>query len=238
MNRRLAVFITVLSAMPAAVFAQATATGTLTGRVVDASGAVLPGVTITVRSDEALGQGSAVTDAQGIYRLANLQPAAYEARAELEGFRTVVHKITVRVGTTLTLDFTLPVGALVYSATQGARFDVLTGDFPLNAAAPRVILSNGRSVADPFFNPPYPRARTRGVDMLSADNAHIVNFRLQKMFSRPDGRRLELAGDVFNLFNSNAAFDFVSKDARASTFGRKTSYVPARVGQMGIRVVF
>ena len=73
----------------------------------------------------------------------------------------------------------------VLQLQPGAALDVTTGDFPLNATAPRMVLSNGRSVADPFFNPAYPRARRRGVDMLAADDAHLVNLRMQKTFTLP-----------------------------------------------------
>jgi hypothetical protein len=125
-----------------------------------------------------------------------------------------------------------------YSYTQGPRSDVMTGDFALNATAPRVILSNGRSVADPFFNPAYPRGGRRGVDMLAADDAHIFNLRVQKSFEVAASRRLELTADVFNLFNSNAAFGFLSVDARSATFGQPTNYVQPRVAQVGARFVF
>ena len=135
----------------------------------------------------------------------------------------------------------LPLGILVsgfYSLTQGPRSDVLTGDFPLNATAPRVILSNGRSVADPFFNTAYPRAGKRNVDMLAADTVHLVNLRVQKTFALGDVKKLEISGDVFNLFNSDAAFGFLSADARSANFGVKTSIVQPRVGQLGVRFVF
>jgi hypothetical protein len=125
-----------------------------------------------------------------------------------------------------------------YSYTQGPRSDVTTGDFALNATAPRVILSNGRSVADPFFNPAFPRGGRRGVDMLAADDAHIFNLRVQKSFTLPEARRLEFTADVFNLFNSGAAFGFLSVDARAATFGQPTNYVQPRVAQVGARFVF
>jgi hypothetical protein len=128
--------------------------------------------------------------------------------------------------------------SVLYTATQGPRTNVTTGDFPLNATAPRVTLSNGRIVADPFFNPAYPRARKNNVDMLAADNAHIVNLRLQKSFKLGGNRRLDLSGDVFNLLNSDAAFGFLSADARSANFGRKTNYVQPRVGQVGARFVF
>jgi hypothetical protein len=135
----------------------------------------------------------------------------------------------------------LPFGTLLsgfYSLTQGPRSDVLTGDFPLNATAPRITLSNGRSVADPFFNTAYPRARKRNVDMLAADTVHLVNLRVQKTFALGEVKKLEISGDVFNLFNTDAAFGFLSADARSANFGIKTSIVQPRVGQLGARFVF
>jgi hypothetical protein len=125
-----------------------------------------------------------------------------------------------------------------YSFTQGPKSDVTTGDYPLNAVAPTVTLSNGRTVADPFFNTAYPRARRRGVDMLSANNVHMVNMRIEKTFTLPQGRKIELSADVFNMFNTSAAFGFISVDARAANFGQRTNTVPPRVGQLGVRFVF
>ena len=106
-----------------------------------------------------------------------------------------------------------------YSITQGPRNDVTTGDYPLNASAPRVILSNGRSVADPFFNPAYPRAGQRNVDMLAADTVHLVNLRIEKSFPFGQSRRLDLTADLFNLSNTSAAFGYLSVDARSANFG-------------------
>lgn len=126
----------------------------------------------------------------------------------------------------------------LYTITQGPRSNVLTGDFPLNATAPRVTLSNGRTVADPFFNPAYPRARKNNVDMLAADTAHLVNLRLQKSLRFGTERRVDISADVFNAFNSDAAFGFLSADARSANFGRPTNYVQPRVGQVGVRFVF
>src|SRR5713101_5618975 len=101
-----------------------------------------------------------------------------------------------------------------YSFSQGTRFNVMTGDFALNATAPRVVLSNGRGVADPFFNVAYPQARKNDVNLLKADDAHLVNLRIQKSIPLPGGRKVELSGDVFNLFNVAAATGFLSADNR------------------------
>jgi hypothetical protein len=128
--------------------------------------------------------------------------------------------------------------SLFYSASQGTRSNVMTGDFPLNATAPRVVLSNGRSVADPFFNTAYPLARKNDVNMLKADDAHLVNLRIQKTLPLPRGRKIELSGDVFNLFNVAASTGFLSADVRSSLYAQPTNYVPARVGQIGVRMTF
>jgi hypothetical protein len=49
---------------------------------------------------------------------------------------------------------------------------------------------------------------------------------------------MTFSGDVFNLFNVSAATGFLSADARSSNFGIRTNYVPARVGQLGVRISF
>lgn len=126
----------------------------------------------------------------------------------------------------------------VYSFTQGPKSDITTGDFALNAVAPRVTLSNGRVVADPFFNLAYPRAGRRGVDMLSADNTHLINLRLQKSLTIGRTQRAEFSLDVFNVTNSDAAFGFLSVDDRNANFGKPTNFVSARVAQIGVRYVF
>jgi len=125
-----------------------------------------------------------------------------------------------------------------YTLTQGPHSDVLIGDAALGATAPRITLSNGRSVADPFFNTAYPRARKRNVDMLAADTVQLFNLRVQKSFALAPGRRLEFTADAFNLFNTDAAFGFLSADARSANFGVKTNYAQPRTGQLGVRFVF
>jgi carboxypeptidase family protein len=126
-----------------------------------------------------------------------------------------------------------------YSYSQGQRFDVMTGDFPLNATAPRVTLSNGRSVADTqFFNIAYPLARKNDVNMLKTDDANLVNLRVQKSIVLAGRRKVEFSADVFNLCNVAAATDFLNKDIRSSLFAQPTNYVQARVAQLGIRMTF
>ena len=60
-------------------------TGTVTGIVKDEQGGVLPGVTVTLTGKT--GTRTAVTDAEGGYRFAALDPGTYSVTAELTGFR-------------------------------------------------------------------------------------------------------------------------------------------------------
>src|SRR5262245_55104807 len=101
----------VLFFIPAAVSAQRATTGTVTGKVVDSSGAVLPGVAVSLQSPEVLGQFSAVSGTDGTFRVGNLPPATYDVRVELSGFQTVVQKVIVRLNGVTDLTFTLAVGS-------------------------------------------------------------------------------------------------------------------------------
>ncbi len=116
----------VLMSLPVLARAQASGTGSVLGKVADTSGGILPGVTVTLKSPEALGTFIAVTDAQGLYRVNNLPPATYEARAEIQGFQTALQTVTVRLGTVAALDFALSVGAMNETVTvtsEGSTVD-------------------------------------------------------------------------------------------------------------------
>ncbi len=125
-----------------------------------------------------------------------------------------------------------------YSFTSAQRSDVLAGALPLNATAPTIVLSNGRAVADPFFNPAYYRGGRRGADMIATEDVHTLNLRAEKVFKFAVRRELQVTADVFNLFNNGAAFGFLSADSRSANFAVKTNIVPPRVGQLGIRFAF
>src|SRR5207237_10490024 len=93
---------------------------------------------------------------------------------------------------------------------------------------------NGRSVADPFVDHAYPLARTNDVNRLKADDAHLVNLRIQKSIALPHSGKIDVSGHVFNLSDNSAATDFLSKDIRSSLYAQPTNYVSARVAQIGV----
>jgi hypothetical protein len=89
--------------VPAAAFAQAVIAGT----VKDASGAVLPGVTVEAASDALIEKvRSAATDGTGQYRIEDLRPGVYTVTFTLQGFNTYK-----REGIELTGSFTAQINA-------------------------------------------------------------------------------------------------------------------------------
>ena len=75
-------------AMPALALAQAqAANGNIEGTVKDGSGAVLPGVAVTVTNMDTGAARSVLTNEQGVYRAILLPLGSYTIAAELQGFR-------------------------------------------------------------------------------------------------------------------------------------------------------
>jgi hypothetical protein len=112
----------------------ASSTGTIQGRVVDAQGAVLPGVTVTATSPAMIGQQTAVTSETGNYRFPAVPPGVYSLTYELPGFNTVK-----REGIQISLGFTANVNVELALATLQETVTV-TGDSPvIDTTATRVV---------------------------------------------------------------------------------------------------
>src|SRR4029434_8081128 len=97
----------------AAHISWAQATAELNGRITDESGAVLPGVSVTMTQTDTGFQSTAVTDGTGSYAMPNLPTGPYRLEVALQGFRTYVQTgIVLQVGATPTINATLAVGNL------------------------------------------------------------------------------------------------------------------------------
>src|ERR1041385_3308721 len=95
----------------ALVWAQATAQ--INGTVRDQSGAVLPGVEVTVTQTDTGINRTAVTDEMGSYILPNLAVGPYKLEASLAGFRTYVQTgIVLQVNSNPAVNPVLQVGQL------------------------------------------------------------------------------------------------------------------------------
>src|SRR5262245_172044 len=115
-RRGLSLFVAVLAlclVASAQAFVQgggASSTGTINGKVVDSSGAVLPGVTVTASSPSMMGVQTVVTSTEGLYRFPAVPPGTYTVSFELPGFNTLKREgIDIRLGFTATLNVELSV---------------------------------------------------------------------------------------------------------------------------------
>src|SRR5690349_20001586 len=100
-------------------------TGTINGRVNDASGAVIPGVTVSLTSPVIQGVRTALTDEAGNYRFLLLPPGTYRVAYELPGFQKLVRDgIIVEVTKTATLNVALGVASVADTVT-------VTGESPV-----------------------------------------------------------------------------------------------------------
>src|SRR5215831_17126092 len=87
--------VLLLLLIPAAAFAQQT--GSIQGKVVDASGAVLPGVTVEAKSNVLPSSRTTVSGPDGVYQLPALPPGHYTVTFTLSGFQTVTREGDVQL---------------------------------------------------------------------------------------------------------------------------------------------
>jgi hypothetical protein len=131
--QRIARFVGVCSLLVLPAASAQTASGTIAGTVRDASGALLPGVTVEASSPALIEKvRSAVTDSQGLYRIVDLRPGTYTVTFTLTGFATFK-----RDGIELTTGFTAQVNA---DMTVGALEETIT----VSGEAPVVDIQNVR----------------------------------------------------------------------------------------------
>jgi hypothetical protein len=113
--------VAAMLALPATAFSQE---AVITGTVTDATGGVLPGVTITAVHENTGNSFTAVTDDRGIFRMPT-RVGAYRLTAELSGFTTVTRSgINVLVGQTANVPVQMTVTGVAETVT-------VTGDAPL-----------------------------------------------------------------------------------------------------------
>ena len=100
-------------------------TGSITGSVTDTSGAILPGVNVTLSGERLIGgPQTQVTDASGTYRFDRLSPGTYAVKYELQGFRTMDRPdVQINASFVATINVKLEVGSVSETIT-------VTGESP------------------------------------------------------------------------------------------------------------
>ena len=111
LRRLLFCALTLCLAVPAQAQVQ---TGSIVGAVTDSSGAVLPGVTVSLTGERLIGGAQTIiTDASGAYRFDRLPPGDYTVKFELQGFKTIERTdIALNAAFTATINAKLEVGGV------------------------------------------------------------------------------------------------------------------------------
>src|SRR5437764_7962339 len=105
--------------LAAPAYSQNQSTGAITGRATDTSGALIPGVEVTVTSPAMIGGArNAVTDEQGSFRFTLLSPGTYRVSFALTGFKTLnLDGVDVSAGSTRTINGTMDVATVAEEVT-------------------------------------------------------------------------------------------------------------------------
>ena len=153
---KVAMILALLVAIAIPAFAQET-TGSIRGRVVDAQGLAVPGVTVTATGTQ--GAKTTTTDTEGRFTVPFLTPGAYTIKAELQGFKTAENKdVNIGVGQAVDLTFKLDVGGLTETVqVAGTARVVDTTSTTIGSTLSSDMLAQipvGRRVADTLYLAP------------------------------------------------------------------------------------
>src|SRR5512140_3631380 len=78
-----------LGMMPSRAFAQGSVTATLSGTVMDSSGAVVAGATVSAKNNATASIATAVSSSDGLFAIPALQAGDYTVTVTMQGFKTV-----------------------------------------------------------------------------------------------------------------------------------------------------
>jgi hypothetical protein len=237
--RSITLLATVLLALPCGTFAQET-TGRITGRVVDAQGLALPGVSVTVAGSQ--GSKVTVTDAEGNYAVQFLTPGTYDIRAELQGFKTAEQRnVTVGLGQTVNVPLNLQVGGLTETVQVTGASDLIdnrtttTGQNISSEMLQRVPV--GRNVASTLYLAPgVGSSGTAGVNNPSIsggsglDNLYVIDG--VNVTNQGYGA-LGSYSIVFGSLGNATPFDFI-QEVQVKTGGYGAEFGQATGGIMNV----
>ena len=145
-----AVGLLLTAAIPAAAQEQ---TGNLQGKVTDASGGVLPGVTVTISGPTLLGGSKTeVTTEAGSYRIVNIPIGTYTVSFDLTGFGTKAYQdIRIQAGTTYTVDAQLAPASIKETVTVTGEAPIIdTGETKVAFTFTQELMNTVPNARDPW----------------------------------------------------------------------------------------
>jgi hypothetical protein len=157
---------------------------TLSGRVVDPSGASVPGIKVTATSNETGARSETMTNESGEYTLPFLAPGPYKLLVEAPGFKRYEQaRIQIGTNTRITQDVTLEVGSQTEAITVTADAQLLSTatasvgqvigtqqieNLPMNGRTPLTLAQLSFGVvpsSDPRFTRPFDNSGPSGFSM-------------------------------------------------------------------------
>ncbi len=122
---RIALMVALAAMVGSAAFAQgAGTTASLSGKVADASGGVIPGADVLVKNNATTAEFRAVTDSEGAFVIPALNPGTYTVTVTLQGFKTaILPDVVIVTATPSSVTVKLEVGGIeetvvVHGATE------------------------------------------------------------------------------------------------------------------------
>ena len=116
----------VLAAGGGLAYAQGGATSTLSGTVLDTSGAVVPGATITAKDNATGAVFTAVSGANGAFTIPAMPPGTYTVTVELLGFKTaMLNDVILNVAVTSTVKAVLELGEIAETVIVQAATEIV-----------------------------------------------------------------------------------------------------------------
>ena len=187
---------------------------TISGRVVDGSGALVPNVKVTSVNLSTQETTNVTSDNSGSYTLPFLRPGQYKITATASGFKTYNREnLTVEVGRILALDIALEVGALTDSITVNTEVGVLE-----TQTASRSSIVNQMQVSELPLN-------ARNPFMLGAMMSGVV-FRGAAIWQRPFDNGAIAQWSVNGGRESNNEFLIDGAPNNAQAGSNNVAYVP------------
>jgi len=148
--------LVLLLASTTQLLAQGSSTGTILGRVSDASGASLPNANVIIMNTATGTAHSAKSNGSGDYTVPELQPGPYKVTVEAPGFGSQVSSLTVVVAQEARVDAQLKLGGAVETIevnTSGAQLDTDTASVSQLVSQKQVeqLPLNGRNFLNLLF---------------------------------------------------------------------------------------
>lgn len=214
-TRRVLCSIVICLSVAVPVLAQLT-TADIVGRVTDASGGVLPGVTVTATKDGTGDVRTTATGAGGDFTFTLLPIGSYTVSVTLQGFGTQTTKLSLSAGDRRRFDTKLQLGTLAENITVTASTPLLQTDTSTLSA-----LVTERAVQDLPVNG---RNFVRLVQLVPGANEGLANSLASG--TRPDDRRQTSAISINGALDNqnNQLIDGMDNNERAiGTIGVKPS---------------